>query len=86
MQDQQWWIIVLVAYIGGATLCHTLQLLVHDFTHFLGHSNVTVNKAFAIFCNFATGIPAAIAFMKYHADHHNFLGEQGYDPDMPTYF
>lgn len=69
----------------GGTVCHTAQLLVHDFTHFLGHPNTYVNRAFAIFCNIATGIPAAEGFLIYHADHHNFLGEQGLDTDLPSY-
>jgi len=29
------------------------------------------------------GIPSAISFGKYHADHHNFLGELYGDPDLP---
>lgn len=29
------------------------------------------------------GFPSAISFGKYHADHHNFLGEKYKDPDLP---
>jgi sphingolipid delta-4 desaturase len=54
---------------------HTLHCLIHDFTHWAGHSNLLINKAFAIMCNIPMGIPSAISFGKYHADHHNFLNE-----------
>lgn len=29
-------------------------------------------------------LPSAISFGKYHADHHNYLGEKGKDPDLPV--
>ena len=45
-----------------------------------------VNKAFAIFCNVTMGLPSALSFGVYHADHHNFLGETDKDPDLPTIF
>lgn len=32
------------------------------------------------------GIPSAIGFGIYHADHHNYLGEVDKDPDLPTRF
>jgi sphingolipid delta-4 desaturase len=48
--------------------------LIHDFTHWAGCSDLTLNKAFAIFCNIGMGIPSAISFGIYHADHHNYLG------------
>lgn len=36
-----------------------------------------------MFCNIPMGVPSAMTFGKYHADHHNFLGEIEYDPDFP---
>ena len=73
-------------YILGGTINHTLHVLIHDFTHWGGHKNINVNKAFAIFSNIPFGIPSAISFGKYHSDHHNYLGEEGKDPDLPTDF
>lgn len=32
------------------------------------------------------GISSAISFGRYHADHHNFMGEVDKDPDLPTLF
>jgi sphingolipid delta-4 desaturase len=76
----------LVLYAVGGTINHTLHVLVHDFTHYSGHPNILVNKAFAIFCNISMGIPSAISFGLYHSDHHNFMGEREKDPDLPTNF
>jgi sphingolipid delta-4 desaturase len=67
----------------GGTVNHTLHVLIHDFTHWAGHSSIFVNKVMAILCNIPMGFPSAISFGKYHADHHNFLGEKRKDPDLP---
>jgi sphingolipid delta-4 desaturase len=32
------------------------------------------------------GLPSALGFGIYHSDHHNYLGEDGKDPDLPTMF
>lgn len=74
---------LLVVYVIGATLGHLLHVLIHDLTHFAGHSSITVNKIVAILCNMPMGLPTAISFGRYHADHHNFLSEEGKDPDLP---
>jgi sphingolipid delta-4 desaturase len=71
-------------YFVGGTYGHTLHVLIHDFTHFGGHPNMTVNKIMAILCNIPMGFPSALSFGKHHADHHNYLGEQLKDPDLPT--
>ena len=73
-------------YVVGGTINHTLHVLVHDFTHLTGHSNVMVNKVMAIICNVSMGIPSAHSFALYHADHHNFMGERDKDPDLPSDF
>lgn len=61
-----------------------MHVLIHDFTHWAGHPNMYVNKVFGILCNIPMGLPSAISFGKYHNDHHNYLGEPGKDPDLPT--
>lgn len=30
------------------------------------------------------GFPSALSFGKYHADHHNFMGDKAKDPDLPV--
>jgi sphingolipid delta-4 desaturase len=74
MKDSSWFVIFITVYILGGTLNHTLHVLIHDFTHWAGHPNILVNKVFAIFCNISMGLPSAIGFGIYHADHHNYLG------------
>ena len=37
----------------------------------------------AVLCNIPMGFPSALSFGKYHSDHHNYLGEEGRDPDLP---
>lgn len=71
-------------YVIGATIAHTCHILVHDFTHLLGHKDPLINKAFAVFCNLGGAIPSGISFGIYHADHHLFFSEGINDPDLPT--
>jgi len=77
---------LITVYLFGATIDHTCHILVHEFTHLSGHSNIMVNKIFAIFCNISLGIPAGISFGIYHADHHSYMGSLEKDPDLPTPF
>ena len=77
------WIILLDAYLIGGLLNHTLHCCIHDFMHWCGHPNMTVNKILAVVCNIPMGIPSAISFGRYHSDHHNFLNEIKRDPDLP---
>lgn len=84
IQDSSWSVLIFFAYVFGGTIGHTCHCLIHDFTHWAGHPNIMVNKAFAIFCNIGMGIPSALSFGIYHSDHHNYLGEENKDPDLPT--
>jgi len=61
---------LIVTYVVGGTLNHTLQVLVHELTHYLGFESMLVNRIFAIITNFATLVPSAITFGKYHWEHH----------------
>jgi sphingolipid 4-desaturase/C4-monooxygenase len=62
------------AYLLGGLLNHTLHCCIHDFTHFGGHPNININKIMAALCNIPMGLPSALSFLRYHSDHHNFLG------------
>jgi sphingolipid 4-desaturase/C4-monooxygenase len=84
LYQRSWWEYLFCIYFIGAILTHTLQVLVHDFTHFTCFKSIPLNKLAAIFCNVPTGIPSAISFGRYHKDHHNYLNVPGYDPDLPT--
>lgn len=82
-KDASWPVFLAVVYIIGGTCGHTLHVLIHDFTHWGGHSSITVNKIMAVLCNIPMGVPTALSFGKYHSDHHNYLGEERKDPDLP---
>ncbi|CAD8132914.1 unnamed protein product [Paramecium pentaurelia] len=75
---------LITAYVFGATLSHALHVLVHDFTHFTCFESITLNKLMAIWANFGQGVPSAITFGRYHADHHTFLNLEALDPDLPS--
>ena len=32
------------------------------------------------------GVPSSASFGKHHADHHNFMGDEHRDPDLPLKF
>ena len=75
---------LLCMYVFSATMNHTIFLLIHDLTHFTAFKDQTVNKLVAILANLVTGIPSAISFGKYHADHHRYLSVEEIDPDIPS--
>lgn len=45
---------------------------------------MAANRVLSIVANLPLGIPAAIAFRKYHLDHHRYQGHDGLDVDLPT--
>jgi sphingolipid delta-4 desaturase len=67
-------VFLLLTYIVGGTIAHTSHVLIHDYTHFIGDYPPNLLRFFAILNNVCIGIPTAMSFGKYHADHHNFLG------------
>jgi len=84
LRNSSWNILLLLAWIIGGTLNHSLQLAVHELSHNLAFHNQTANKLLAICGNLTTGFPSAITFQKYHMDHHQFQGVDGIDTDVPT--
>ena len=83
MKDASWPVFFLGGYWLGGTVTHTLHILIHDLTHYLGHPNMEVNKWLAYMCNIPMGVPSSASFGKHHADHHNFMGDEEKDPDLP---
>ena len=67
------WFVLANAYAVGGFLNHTLHCCIHDFTHFCGGCNMNFNRFIAMLCNIPMGLPSAISFGRYHADHHNFM-------------
>jgi len=76
--------VFLLALFIGPIFNHALFVLIHDITHFNCFKTQTQNNLWAIFANLPQIIPSAISFGRYHKDHHSFLGDAMYDPDIPT--
>jgi len=86
IQDWPVWAILLLAYALGGVMGNAFFVLVHDLTHFTAFKSRKANQFTAILANFGNGIPTAMAFGKFHADHHNYMGRPDMDPDMPCMY
>lgn len=84
LRDASWGVIIILAYVVGGTLNHTLQLSAHELAHNLAFHAEWKNRVLSIIANVATGVPSAITFMRYHKEHHNFQGYDGVDSDIPS--
>jgi sphingolipid delta-4 desaturase len=84
IRDKSIGVFLLVAYAYGGTVNHTLQLAVHELTHNLGFHNINLNRFFSLMANSVTGFPSAMTFQRYHMDHHQMQGVDGWDTDIPT--
>lgn len=73
------WFVLLNAYLISAIPNHTLYICVHDLTH---HSSL-FNKIMSVLCNVPTGVPSAMGFGRFHAEHHLFFSEREKDADLP---
>lgn len=86
IQDLSFWPLLLLSYAFGGVMGNAFFVLIHDLTHFTAFRSRKANQITAIIANFGNGIPTAMAFGKFHADHHNFMGRPNMDPDMPCEF
>jgi len=86
LNDQPWYVILPVAYIGGAVLNHALYVLMHEATHNLIFAIPVFNKLAGLSCDFALIIPSAMSFRKYHLLHHQHLNKITMDPDVVSQF
>lgn len=62
-----WPVYLLVAYIYGGTVSHSLFLMTHELSHHLIFKTKSANEDFAMFCNCGMGIPAAITFKRFES-------------------
>jgi sphingolipid delta-4 desaturase len=83
VKDLSFWYLFLFTYAFGGFISNTFFILIHDLTHFTVFKSKKANQLTAILANLGNGIPSAMAFGKFHADHHNYLGRPNMDPDMP---
>jgi len=86
IQNLSFWPLLLFAYSFGGVISNACFVLIHDSTHFTVFRSKKANQFTAIMANLGNGIPSAMAFGKFHADHHSFLGRPNMDPDLPCPF
>jgi sphingolipid 4-desaturase/C4-monooxygenase len=84
LDQSSWWVILPVAYLGGAFLDHALFVMIHECTHKLIFKDRTANRLAGIFANLPQVFPSAIAFERYHLKHHSFQGIHELDADLPN--
>lgn len=79
-----WSFVLLFSYLISGCLNNFLSLAIHECAHNLLFRSLFHNKVFSIVANLPLGIPVAIAFKRYHLDHHQFQGIEKKDVDIPT--
>jgi sphingolipid delta-4 desaturase len=84
VRDLPWYFILPLAYVIGGTCNHALLMVGHELSHNLCFESVEHNQILSIFGNFATGVPSAITFKRYHMEHHQYQGVDLWDTDVPT--
>lgn len=87
IRDASWSTIFVMAYCIGGVFNHSLGSAIHEIGHNLafGHGKYAYwNRILSLWCNLPLGVPMAITYKKYHADHHRYLGEEMQDVDIPT--
>lgn len=84
LTNASWPLFLLVAYVYGGTVNHTMQLAAHELSHNRCFLRPNHNKWLAIVSNFPTFVPSAITFQRYHMEHHQEQGVLGVDVDVLT--
>ncbi|KAN0043074.1 hypothetical protein ACTA71_010709 [Dictyostelium dimigraforme] len=86
LENSPIWLIVVVAYIFGATVSHALWVLIHELTHDLVFEGSFMNSVFLLIADLPHIVPAGVSFRHFHRLHHSFLNETYTDPDVPVPF
>jgi sphingolipid delta-4 desaturase len=87
IKDQSWTVVLVMAYVVGGTINHSLGAAIHEIGHNLafGHSRPLANRFLGIFANLPMGIPISVTYKKYHSLHHRYLGHDTADVDVPSW-
>jgi len=78
-----WWLLLVTAYVVGASASHALFVLIHECTHKLVFRTKRWNLVWELFANFPLVLPCAVSFDRTHLRHHAHLGDYPEDPDIP---
>jgi sphingolipid 4-desaturase/C4-monooxygenase len=81
-----WWVILLASYFVGSVLNHWCAMGIHECSHNLAARTPFLNRCVAIMANIPILIPSAMAFCRWHQDHHTYIGIEGRDNDLPSMF
>ncbi len=84
LRDAPWWLVLLAAWLLGAFAAHALWVLIHECAHNLVFGRSWADALVGIVANFPILIPSAIAFRKYHLNHHVYQGSEELDADLAS--
>jgi len=84
LNDQKWWLALIVAYLIGAFANHALFVLIHESSHNLIFKSRGANMIAGIICDLPMSIPTSISFRSYHLKHHSFQGNYYLDADLAS--
>jgi len=84
LKDMSYLVNVIAALTIGATIDHSLWVLIHDYTHESVFEGALMNKLGLLIADMTHVLPAAVPFRHYHRMHHGYLNETYSDPDMPA--
>jgi sphingolipid delta-4 desaturase len=84
MQQSPWWLLLILSYLIGATINHSLFVLLHEATHNLIFKRPFNNRLMGLMINIPHVFPSSMQFFKYHMLHHTNQSEFDYDADLAS--
>ena len=79
------WLVPVAAFAAGAFVAAALNAMIHEACHALIFRTRRANRAIALLANLGLGTWTAMALFRYHARHHDAMGDYELDVGIPTY-